>query len=140
MFNTLSIRFSLKPGNVDDRNRKVMSHLTKNLFGKLFANKGYVSKKLFEDLLEQGVEFITKQKKNAKKPGMLRFTDRLLLRKRAVIESVNNFLKNTCQIEHSRHRSSCNFVVNLMAGLAAYSFLLQKPSIYNLYWGYVTFA
>ena len=91
MFNTLSIRFSLKPGNVDDRNRKVMSHLTKNLFGKLFANKGYVSKKLFEDLLEQGVEFITKQKKNAKNPGMLCFFDRLLLRKRALIESVNDF-------------------------------------------------
>ena len=130
MFHTLSIRFSLQPGNVDDRNRKVMSHLTKNLFGKLFANKGYVSKKLFEDLLEQGVEFITKQKKNAKNPGMLCFFDRLLLRKRALIESVNDFLKNICQIEHSRHRSCCNFVVNLVSGLVAYSFLPKKPSIY----------
>lgn len=76
----------------------------------------------------KGCSSSTKQKKNAKKPGMLRFTDRLLLRKRAVIESVNNFLKNTCQIEHSRHRSSCNFVVNLMAGLAAYSSLFYSKS------------
>lgn len=54
--------------------------------------------------------------------------DKILLRKRAVIESVNNFLKNICQIEHSRHRSCCNFVVNLVSGIAAYSFLPKKPS------------
>ena len=125
------LRFCLTPANVDDRNRKVMESLTKKLFGKLFADKGYVSKKLFEELLDKGVELITKQKKNAKNPGMLRLTDRLLLRKRAVIESVNDFLKNVCQIEHSRHRSGCNFVVNLMAGLAAYSFLPKKPSIHT---------
>lgn len=90
------LSFCLTPGNVDDRNRKVMSHLTKDLFGKLFADKGYVSKKLFEDFLDQGVELITKQKKNTKNPRMLCFFDRLLLRKRAIIESVNDFLKNTC--------------------------------------------
>ena len=83
------------------------------------------------ELLENGVELITKQKKNAKHPGMLHLTDRLFLRKRAVIESVNDFLKNTCQIEHSRYRSSCNFVVNLVAGLCAYSFLPKKPSIHT---------
>ena len=125
------LSFCLTPGNVDDRNQKVMSHLTKDLFGKLFADKGYICKKLFEDLLKQGVEFITKQKKNAKNSWMLRLSDRLLLRKRAVIESVNDFLKNSCQIEHSRHRSCCNFVVNLVAGLCAYSFLPKKPSIYT---------
>lgn len=100
------------PGNVDDRNKKVMEHLTKNLFRKLFPDKGYVSKKLFKELVNKGVKLITKQKKNAKNQGILGFTDRLLLRKRAVIKSVNDSLKNTCQIEHSRHRSSCNFVVN----------------------------
>lgn len=132
-----TLSFCLTPGNVDDRNRKVMKSLTKNLFGKLFADKGYVSKKLFVELLENGVELVTKQKKNAKNPGMLHLTDRLLLRKRAVIESVNDFLKNTCQIEHSRHRSNCNFMVNLVAGLAAYSFLPKKPSIYT---GNMTFV
>lgn len=129
--------FCLTPGNVDDCNRKVMKHLTKHLFGKLFADKGYISRKLFMELLEKGVELITKQKKNAKNPCMLCFTDKLLLRKRAVIESVNDFLKNICQIEHSRNRSRCNFVVNLVAGLCAYCFLPKKPSIYT---GNMTFA
>jgi len=55
--------------------------------------------------------------------------DKLLLRKRAVIESVNDFLKNVCQVEHTRHRSLVNFMVNLLAALAAYSFLPRKPSI-----------
>ncbi len=123
------LRFCLTPANVDDRNRTVMKSLTQKLFGKIFADKGYASKKLFEELLDKGVELIAKQKRNAKNPGMLRVTDRIPLRKRAVIESVNDFLKNVCQIEHSRHRSGCNFVVSLMAGLAAYSFLPKKPSI-----------
>lgn len=123
--------FCLTPCNVDDRSPDVMKHLTKDLFGKLFADKGYISKKLAEELLKKGVELITKQKKNAKNPGVMRLSDRILLRKRAVIESVNDFLKNICQIEHSRHRSCCNFAVNLMAGLAAYSFLPKKPSIYG---------
>ena len=123
------LSFCLTPGNTDDRNKDVIGHLTKDLFGKIFADKGYISKKLSEELLEKGIELITKQKKNAKNPGIMRLSDRLLLRKRTVIESVNDFLKNICQIEHSRHRSSCNFVVNLVAGLAAYSFLPKKPSI-----------
>lgn len=123
------LNFCLTPGNVDDRNPKVIAQVTKNLFGKLFADKGYVSQKLFEMLLGKNIELITKQKKNKKNPKILRLSDRILLRKRAVIESVNDFLKNICQIEHSRHRSSCNFVTNLVSGLAAYSFLPKKPSI-----------
>ena len=67
----------LTPGNVDDRNWNVMKHLTKDIFGKVFADKGYVSKKRFEELLERDVELITKQKRNAKKQGMMRFADRL---------------------------------------------------------------
>ncbi len=57
--------------------------------------------------------------------------DKLMLRKRAVIESVNDFLKNICDIEHSRHRSVTNFLVNLISALAAYSFLPKKPSIHS---------
>ena len=56
-------------------------------------------------------------------------SDKILLRKRVVIESVNDFLKNTCQIEHSRHRSVSNFITNVISGLVAYSFLPKKPSI-----------
>ncbi len=60
----------------------------------------------------------------------MEFSDRLLLRKRSIIESVNDFLKNICQIEHSRHRSCRNFIVNLISGLAAYSFLPKKPLLH----------
>ena len=123
------LNFCLTPGNIDDRNPKVIKQLTKGMFGKIFADKGYISKKLFDTLWDKGIQLITKQKKNTKNKGLMKLTDRLLLRKRAVIESVNDFLKNICQTEHSRHRSYHNFVVNLISGLAAYSYIPKKPSI-----------
>jgi len=71
---------------------------------------------------------LTKFKKNMKKlPAKLE--DAILLRKRAIIESVNDFFKNICQIEHTRHRSPINFMVNLLSGLAAYSYIEKKPSM-----------
>ena len=81
------LNFRLTPENVDDRNEEVMEAVTKNLF----ADKGYLSQKLFEKLWEKGVELVTKKKKNAKNPKMMRYSDRLLLRKRAVIESMIDF-------------------------------------------------
>lgn len=121
--------FCLTAGNTDDRNSNVMQHLTKEMFGKLYADKGYISQKLFDQLWDNGIQLITKQKKNAKKKGLMCLYDRIMLRKRAIIESVNDFLKNICQIEHSRHRSFHNFIVNLVSGLAAYSFLPKKPCL-----------
>ena len=123
------LAFCLTAGNIDDRNADVMERLTREMCGKLFADKGYVSRKLFESLWEKGIQLVTKLKKNAKDKLPMRLSDRILLRKRAVIESVNDFLKNICQIEHSRHRSFHNFVVNLISGIAAYTFLPKKPSI-----------
>ena len=55
--------------------------------------------------------------------------DRILLRKRSVIETVNDELKNLCQIEHSRHRAFVNFLTNTIAALIAYSFFPKKPAI-----------
>jgi hypothetical protein len=63
------------------------------------------------------------------KNSLMTVADKILLRKRSVIETVNDELKNICQIEHSRHRSFTNFVTNLIAGLMAYSFLPKKPAI-----------
>ena len=122
------INFSLTPGNVDDRNRNVFQDLTKDLFGKLFGDRGYVSEPLFNELKSQGIELITRIRKNMKN-RILPLIDKILLRKRAVIETINDELKNICQIEHSRHRSLHNFLVNLLSGLVAYSFKPQKPSI-----------
>ena len=122
------LSFCLTSGNVDDRNETVMDSLTKEIFGKLFADRGYTSQKLFEKLLERDITLVTRAKKNMKNK-LMNLYDRLMLRKRTVIESVNDFLKNICNIEHSRHRSVINFLLNLVSALAAYSLLPKKPSI-----------
>ena len=114
---------------MDDRDWKVLDLLTREMFGKLFADKGYISPKLFDKLWERGVQLITKVKKNMKNK-LMDYTDKLFLRKRAVIESVNDFLKNICQIEHSRYRSVSSFLINVISGLIAYSFLPSKPSLH----------
>lgn len=122
------LSFCLTSGNVDDRNEAVMDSLTKEIFGKLFADRGYISQELFEKFLKKDITLVTRAKKNMKNK-LMNLYDRLMLRKRTVIESVNDFLKNICEIEHSRHRSITNFLVNLLSALAAYSFLPKKPSI-----------
>ncbi|MCE8194126.1 transposase, partial [Porphyromonas gingivalis] len=48
---------------------------------------------------------------------------------RALIETVNDMLKNVCQIEHTRHRSVNNFVTNLISGIIAYNILSKKPEL-----------
>jgi len=120
------LAFKLTPANVDDR--KPVPDLTKNLIGKLFGDRGYISQALFEDLHQRGLQLITRYKKNMKNK-LVPLIDKILLRKRAVIESVNDFLKNICQIEHTRHRSVFNFLANLLAGLVAYTYLEKKPSL-----------
>lgn len=117
----------LSPGNLDDR--RPVSRLVRRLFGKLFGDKGYISTALAERLLRtQGLQLITKLRKNMRNV-LLPLADKLLLRKRAIIESINDQLKNICQIEHTRHRSPRNFLVHLFAGLAAYCHQPKKPSL-----------
>jgi hypothetical protein len=120
------LAFALTPGNVDDR--KLVDQLTHDLIGKLFGDKGYISKALFDQLFARGLQLITTLKPNMK-PRVMPLMDRLFLRKRALIESVNDQLKNISQIEHSRHRSFKNFFVNLLAALIAYTHQPKKPSL-----------
>lgn len=118
----------LTPGNVDDR--KPVPKLLRQLFGKVFGDKGYISQALYE-LLRQtfGVQLVTKLRSNAKNRLPMPLMDRILLRKRAIIESVIDQLKNISQIEHSRHRSVTSFLVNLLCGLIAYAHQPKKPSL-----------
>lgn len=118
----------LTPANVDDR--KPVPDLVKKLFGKLFGDKGYISQPLVE-LLRQtiGVQMVTKLKSNSKNRLPMTLMNRILLRRRAIVESVIDQLKNISQIEHSRHRSVVNFMVNLMCGLIAYAHQPKKPSL-----------
>jgi IS5 family transposase len=117
---------TLTPGNTDDR--KPVREMTKDLVGKLFGDRGYISQGLFEALFERGLELITKRRKNMKN-ALMPLLDKILLRKRPLIETVNDQLKNLCQIEHSRHRSPFNFLVNLVSGLIAYAYHPNKPSL-----------
>jgi len=122
----LSVR--LTPGNVDDR--KPVPQLVRKLFGKVFGDKGYISQPLYE-LVRQtlGIQLVTKLRSNAKNRLPMSLMDRILLRRRAIIESVIDQLKNISQIEHSRHRSVTSFLVNLICGLIAYARQPKKPSL-----------
>jgi hypothetical protein len=120
--------FMLTQGHVDDREPLKYKAFHDNVFGKLFGDKGYISKTLFEQLFIDGIHLITKPRKNMKN-SLMHMHDKILLRKRALIETVNDELKNICQIEHTRHRGFENFVANLISGLIAYSFFPKKPSI-----------
>ena len=122
------LAFCVTPGNTDDR--QPVPRLVHRLFGRLFGDKGYVSQPLAEHLLVSlGVHLITRLRKNMRN-RLLPLADQLLLRKRALIETIVDQLKNVCQIEHSRHRSPINFCVHLLAGLAAHCHLPKKPSLH----------
>jgi hypothetical protein len=120
------LAFALTPGNTDDR--KPVPEMAQSLMGKLFGDKGYVAQALFEQLQATGLELISRRRSNMNN-GLMKLMDKILLRKRAIIESVNDQLKNICQIEHSRHRSRFNFLVNLISGLIAYSYHPKKPCL-----------
>ena len=94
----------------------------------VFGDKGYVSAKLAESLAKKGIQLIAKPKKNMKKKVITAF-EKAALRKRSIIETIYDQLKNISQIEHTRHRSVKNFAVNLVAGLIAYTEQEKKPSI-----------
>lgn len=121
------LSFHLTPGNVDDR--QPVESLTRDLWGRLFGDKGYLSQKLFGQLYERGLKLITGLRGNMTN-RLMECSEKILLRKRSLIETVNDQLKNICQIEHTRHRSPRNFLVHLMAGLTAYARQPKKPSLH----------
>lgn len=122
------LNFVVTQANVDDRAPLKNGNFLKNAFGSLYADKGYISKDLFQMLFEDGLHLVTGIR-NKMKNSLMTMRDKILLRKRSVIETINDQLKNIGQVEHSRHRSFANFITNLVAGLIAYSFQDKKPSI-----------
>lgn len=127
-FGELASAFVTK-GNMADNNGSVMRRLFKKLRGLAFADKGFINAKAAGDLLAGGLRLITKVRKNMKNQ-FIEMGHKMLLMKRGVIESVNDILKTVCDIDHSRHRSPMNMLVNTYAALIAYSTLDRKPSIY----------
>ena len=122
------LNFMITPGNTDDREPLEYKAFVDAIYGKLVGDKGYISRHLFERLFVDGIQLITKLKNNMK-GGLMSVSDRLLLRKRAIIETVNDELKNIAQVEHSRHRSLDNFIVNILGALSAYCFFPKKPCL-----------
>jgi hypothetical protein len=122
--------FCLTPGNVEDRQPvPQLARQARRLFGKLFGDKGDISQAFTEQLIvEHGVHLVTLLRKTMRN-RLMEVSDKLLLRTRAVIDSSNDQLKNICQIEHSRHRSPANFLINLLGGLIASCHLPKKPSL-----------
>lgn len=120
----MSFRITL--GNKDDR--AVVEKMAQGLQGWLFADKGYIGKKLTASLLEQGIELITRVRKNMKS----QFLDpirKCWLDKRGIVETTIDQLKAIFHIQHTRHRSPSNFLANVLAGLMAYVFKPKKPSV-----------
>ena len=115
------------PGNTDDR--QPVADLLTGLFGNVFGDRGYISQALSTQLRQtSGIHLVTKVRRKMKN-RLMRLSDKLLLQRRGLIESVIGQLKHISQIEHSRHRSPINFAVNLMAGLIAYCHQPKKPSL-----------
>ena len=122
------LNFMITPGDVDDRKPLEYKAFVEFIYGKLVGDKGYISKNLFQRLFVDGIQLITKLKNNMK-GALMSVSDKLLLRKRAIIETVNDELKNIAQVEHSRHRCFDNFIVNLLGAIAAYCMFPKKPCI-----------
>ena len=122
------LNFAITQANVDDRTPLKKKSFLDKIYGKLYADKGYIGKDLMQFLFADGLHLVTHIKNNMEN-SLMTMSDKILFRKRSVIETVNDELKNMCQIEHSRHRSFTNFLANIVAGLIAYSFLPKKPSI-----------
>lgn len=113
---------------MDDRQPLKEGNLLGRLFGSLYADKCYISKDLTAMLFDDGLHLITGIRSNMKNI-LMTMRNKILLRKRSVIETINDQLKSICHAEHSRHRSFGNFITNLVASLIAYSFQKKKQGI-----------
>lgn len=120
------LNVALTSGNVDDR--KPVRAMTKNLVGLLFGDKGYIDQKLFNDLIQRNLKLVTGIKANMKNKIMI-LKEKILLRKRSIIETVNSVLKKDFQISHTRHRSFLNGFIHIFSTLIAYVFKSKKPTI-----------
>ena len=120
------ITFCLTSANVDDRDERVWTVFAKELYGKVFADKGYIKQGLFDMLFEQGIQLVHGLKANMKNK-LMPMSDKIILRRRYIIECINELLKTKGNLVHSRHRSVHNFIMNLCSALAAYCFYDNKP-------------
>lgn len=123
------VRVAFTPGNEADNNTRRLIKLFDKLQGWVFADRGFINQKAFEQLFKKGLQLITGIRSNMKNK-LMNITQKMRLKKRGMIESVNDILKTVCDIEHTRHRSPINAVLNIFAGICAYTFLDRLPSVF----------
>ena len=116
----------ITPGNTDDR--AALKEIVRTLSGKCYADRGYIGQNLFQSLWKKGLHLITGIRKNMK-CYLIPHIDKVLLRKRFIIETTFGVLKNSMGMEHTRHRSPHNAFVHILSTLVAYSFKKSKPKI-----------
>jgi hypothetical protein len=116
----------ITPGNTADST--MLDQITRQLMGKLYADKGYIGRELFRQLWQRGLHLITGIRRNMRN-HLMSLADKLMLRKRFVTETVLDILKTEMGLEHSRHRSIMNAMVHILSCLVAYAFRPGKPSI-----------
>jgi Transposase DDE domain len=122
------MHFLITPANFADNNKQVMDELFFDLKGKCFGDKGYLTK-FFDYFLDRGIQIITKIRRNMKNT-LMQLHDKYWLRKRAVIESVNDILMTVFDVDHTRHRNPWNAIIHALAGIAAYAYYPEKPSVF----------
>jgi hypothetical protein len=120
------VNLKLTRGNRADVS--VLDEITNGISGAVFGDKAYISKKLFLSLYKRGLKLVTSVKK-----GMTGFLmtahEKLMLRKRSLVETVFDYLKNKFQLEHTRHRSPYNYLIHIMSTIIQYQLKSSKPSI-----------
>ena len=120
----------ITPGNVDERT--ILDEMTRDFKGNLFADKGFISQKLFKQLFQRGLKLITGIKRNMKN-YLMPLIKKLLLRKRFLIETIFDILKVHMNLSHTRHRSPINCCINILSCLVAYQLRQNKPSVKSFY-------
>lgn len=122
------IRFAITPGNIADNDENFMIKFLDGIKGKVFGDRGFISNKIFSSLFMKGCRVITGIRSNMKNK-IMDIGDKVLLKRRGIIESVFDILTTVCDIEHTRHRNPINAFVNLFAGLTAYTYLDRRPTL-----------
>lgn len=120
------VALKMTKGNVDDR--VPVTDLTKDLTGLIYADKGYIKQNLFVNLYARGLKMIHGIKKNMPNK-LISLKEKIMLRKRNIIETVFDYLKNKMNLQHTRHRSPINAFIHIISTLAAYCFKKNKTSI-----------
>lgn len=122
------ISIFITPGNVADNNPEMLEKITQGIYGKMLGDKGYIG--AFEQLYEKGIHLIHRIRSNMKNK-LVNMYDKLLLRKRGVVESVIDILKDEYSLQSTKLRSMTAFVAHVCSAVIAYSLRPNKPSIFR---------